>query len=79
MVELCRHINLPFHHLTLERDINGVGVANDDSSWLDDGQPLDSTTREISFAFEHVLGRIILSDLYRCVGTFIISNGAIIS
>ena len=56
MVELCRHINLPFHHLTLERDINGLGVANDDSSWLDNGQPLDSTTREISFSFKHVLG-----------------------
>ena len=56
MVELCCHINLLFYHLTLERDINSVGVANDDSSWLDDGQPLDSTTREISFAFEHVLG-----------------------
>ena len=51
MVELCRHINLPFHYLTLERDINGVGVANDDSSWLDDDQPLDSTIREISFDF----------------------------
>ena len=47
----------------LERDINGIGVVNDDSSWLDDGQPLDSTTREISFAFEHVLGRTILSAL----------------
>ena len=56
MVELYHHINLPFHHLTLERDINGVGVANNDYSWLDDGQPLDSTTREIRFAFEHVLG-----------------------